>query len=302
MRQSYFVNLLANEVKSKFPGINRIKNEGLKKSALMFSGVLMLPVLLYNAYVEFRIPYLELVITPKCNLRCKDCANLMPLYENSRNTDVEDLKKSLDLLFGVTKKISLLTIIGGEPFMHPQMHEIIEYAAASGRVKRFQVITNGGILPREANVKALKRENLYVSISAYDCVDRTGFIEMLEKEKINYKLNRFESWSDFGSMEKRNFSLNELKRSYNLCPASNCKTLYNGELFACPRSAHGRVLGLISSDNNEAVTLAGKDKKQLKKQIKKLYSVEFIDACDHCNPEWDRPDIGCGIQIIPNID
>ena len=58
----------------------------------------------------------DLMITEKCTLKCKDCANLMQFYESPINIDLKEVQLILDNLL---KKLDLLyevRLIGGEPF------------------------------------------------------------------------------------------------------------------------------------------------------------------------------------------
>ena len=48
---------------------------------------------------------MDVVITERCSLKCKDCANLMQYYEKPQNSDLEILFKSLDRMMECVDQI-----------------------------------------------------------------------------------------------------------------------------------------------------------------------------------------------------
>jgi hypothetical protein len=67
----------------------------------------------------FVSPFVTGVITQKCSLRCRDCAQFIPYYKNPVNLPIEsviDDLKQYAKAFDVVPEISLH---GGEPFLHP---------------------------------------------------------------------------------------------------------------------------------------------------------------------------------------
>lgn len=55
---------------------------------------------------------LQLQITERCSLKCKDCSNLMQHYENPKTFDTDVLKKEVDRLTEVFDYINQIGIIG----------------------------------------------------------------------------------------------------------------------------------------------------------------------------------------------
>ena len=148
------------------------------------------------------------------------------------------------------------------------------------------LINNGELL--EENEKI----DMFMSIK--DIYLKAG---LLKDNNIKYEIVHFDNWVDYGNAGLRGFGENVLRRSFSQCASAECKTVFTGRLFACPRSAHGHTLGLFPGDENDFVSLISTPKTQLKRKIKKLYSARYIQACNHCNPAWERPEIECGKQL-----
>ena len=273
-----------------------MKNRTLRNLITLVIAFLISPYLLYRIFTGFTIPYAELVVTTKCSLNCEACANLMPCYDCAYDVDMEQLIKSTrHLLDGITK-ISLLGILGGEPFMRKDLNRLLDMLTENKKAKKVKVVTNGTIIPNEAILKALKNKKVYVSISEYPDVDYQKLADVLKKHEIKFIINHYDNWIDFGNLDKRNFDQKTLQSSYAACASAECKTILNGRLYTCPRSSHGDDLGLIKANENEYVEILSYPKKALQKKLRSFYNNTYVKACDHCNKPWERPVIPCALQ------
>ncbi|WP_298145912.1 radical SAM protein [Flavobacterium sp.] len=80
-------------------------------------------------------------ITDRCNLTCPTCyAGSSPTYGRHRTFD--EVKKMLDTIVANEKEPDVVQISGGEPTLHPEFFEILDYAK-SLPIKHLMVNTNG---------------------------------------------------------------------------------------------------------------------------------------------------------------
>lgn len=80
-------------------------------------------------------------ITDRCNLTCPTCyAGSSPSYGRHRTLD--EVKKMLDAVVTNEREPDVIQISGGEPTLHPQLFEILDYAK-SLPVKHLMLNTNG---------------------------------------------------------------------------------------------------------------------------------------------------------------
>ncbi|MEO0373732.1 MAG: radical SAM protein [Cyanobacteria bacterium P01_A01_bin.17] len=112
----------------------------------------------------------QLIITRRCNLSCGYCTE----YDHtSAPIPLSDLKDRIDAIhrLGVIN----ISLLGGEPLMHPDLMEIIEYGSRHSQVS---MTTNGFLLKKELidqlNVAGLS--NLQISIDALES-DPTHYIQ-----------------------------------------------------------------------------------------------------------------------------
>lgn len=80
-------------------------------------------------------------VTDRCNLSCPTCyAGSSPTYGRHRTLD--EIKEMLDTVVANEKEPDVVQISGGEPTIHPQFFEILDYAK-SLPIKHLMLNTNG---------------------------------------------------------------------------------------------------------------------------------------------------------------
>ncbi|QDU04771.1 pyrroloquinoline quinone biosynthesis protein PqqE [Gimesia chilikensis] len=106
---------------------------------------------------EFFPPFLYVSVINSCNLRCQGC--WVDVAAKQEKIDVEAMSK----LIGEAKEMgnSFFGILGGEPFMHPQLLEILERHPDC----YFQIFTNGQFITDEIAKKLRKLGNATPLIS-----------------------------------------------------------------------------------------------------------------------------------------
>lgn len=112
----------------------------------------------------------QLIVTRRCNLSCGYCTE----YDKvSEMIPLSVLKERIDALHRL--RVINVSLLGGEPLMHPDLPEIVAYADRHAQVS----VTTNGFLVTEAligRLNAAKLSNLEISIDAVT-PDRTGYIQ-----------------------------------------------------------------------------------------------------------------------------
>ena len=229
--------------------------------------------------------YTELVITTKCSLKCKNCANLISMYEKPYDVDEKLIEQTIKKYFEAIDYVSLFRILGGEPFCNPKLKEYLEYIDYS-KVGKVEIVTNGTIVPKDKEVyKIIKKNNVRISISNYGkySINIDKLINNLKKENIDYVVkNNNDYWYDYGVVKKYNKSKKELEEQFRNCD-NRCKSILNGVMYYCPRYSHGYDLGLLKRISGEYVDLIELDTKAIKKAVLKMMkSSKEIEACKYC--------------------
>ncbi len=240
---------------------------------------------------ELVVPSIDVCMTTRCNLRCKGCGSLMPLYEHPQDVDIDLLLHSLERFFSVVDRVFRINVIGGEPFLYPHMDQVIEYLNSRDEVVWVVVPTNGTAVPDNPRLyEALRNPKNHVRISHYEAFEKKSgkLLKRLEDERIDHSVKTFGAntflWYDFGDYSLRNRTPEELARQYDSCEVE-WMSLYRGKLYPCPRAAHSIDLGLMQDEGNsvnlvdDSVTLP-----ELKEALEQfVYERSYYPACNRCN-------------------
>lgn len=250
---------------------------------------------------------LQYVVSERCTLRCRDCTHLMQYYRSPKNVDLGSYKEAFDRIVRISDNISEIRILGGEPFINPDMHKIIEWWQDSPKIGIFTIYTNGTLVPSEQCLAILKNGRCRVRISDYghnsERIKKVA--EVLAQNDIEYYINKCEAWADAGDLHKRNRIEADNVKLFADCYERECITFLHGKLHRCPRSAHAMNLGAMPDIPEDYVDVAGWEgtDEELVKRIRKLQSKKVITACDYCDgPSTKRFDIPPAIQVKQPLD
>ncbi len=238
---------------------------------------------------KFEIPYLEMFITTKCNLRCKHCSNLIPALNSRQNYEISTLIEWLDELLSKIDCLYRLKIHGGEVFLYPRLTEFIAYVNNQPKIKSIRLTTNGTIIPADNILQSIAGSKIVVQISDYR-LPTTKTQQLIEKFKefgVKYIYLRDQQWKDFGEIILRDFN------RFDDCSVKRCSSFYEGKIYVCSRAAIMTKSGYIPDDGISVYL----PKNQLRQQLKKLYGGKLSIACNYCDGDTKyAKDISAGEQ------
>ncbi len=252
------------------------------------------------------IKSLDVQVTERCSLKCKDCSNLMQYYTNPQNSELNMMLKSIDRFMECVNQVYEFRVLGGDPFMNKELYKVINHLVKIDKVQKVAIYTNARFVPTGENIECLKNEKVILDISNYGLLDPKKkkvdeMIKVLEKEKIKYSVAVINNWEDCGRItpfQKR--SKDELHRVFNNCCNSDILSLLHGKLYRCPFSANATNLNAIPYDKTDIVDLFDESIpiNDLKVKIKELvYDKKSLMACNYCNGrDYKTPEIDAAIQ------
>ena len=230
---------------------------------------------------------LDIVLTEKCSLKCKDCSNLMQYYAKPVDEDFNTLVDSLDKFMKAVDYVQELRIIGGEPFMYKKINEVLKIITGYKNFGNLLVYTNGTIVPKEDKISSFKGDNVVFKISNYGSISRNvkKLEEFLKKNEINYITENVTKWQDCAKIQKYERDLSLTKEIFGNCLVNDALTLLHGNLYLCPYSAHGENLNAFPKEKNDSINLlANFDTATFKEKIRSLvFDKEYLKACNWCN-------------------
>ncbi|EOS34853.1 hypothetical protein C804_01176 [Lachnospiraceae bacterium A4] len=236
----------------------------------------------------------DIPITSFCSLNCKNCSVFTPYIKKKKHEKIDDIRKSVDLFFEKVDKVLDMNLYGGEPFLHPQLCEIIDILANyRDRIGYLGIITNGTIIPDEKVIDALKRYNIGISISDYTkSIDYADKLEelcrVLEYHKISITRTKNMVWFDLGFPPvKIKYNESSAKKHMEYCNMA-CHDLIGSKIYYCIADRAAQMEGLIAPDGKSYINLMEVDKNDLeaRKEILELCAgnVEggYLEFCKIC--------------------
>lgn len=228
---------------------------------------------------------LDLVITEKCSLKCKDCSNLMQYYEKPINYNKEDIFLYIDRVCELFDLIFELKIIGGEPFVNKDIYDIIDYASSKSNIICVGIWSNATIPINEEKFSKVDKSKLYFNITDYNQLSRnlTQNLNLLEKYQVNSMVKRIDMWMDCSEIKFIERTEIELENVYNCCCVKNYITIVDGKFFLCPFVANIYNLKAMPENDIEYIDILKDNKDEIRKNIKDdLYLKKYINACKYC--------------------
>ena len=242
---------------------------------------------------------LDVQVTERCTMKCKDCSNLMQYYEKPIDSDKDVLESSLIKILNFVEKISNIRIIGGEPFLYKELPSLFDLVIKSKKIERVNVYTNATFVPHHDVLIAMQHPKIEVEITDYDEHSRNHhkMIEVFKDYKIKYIDHKPQNWTDSARIVKNNKTNDQLAAMFDRCCVNDVLSLLHGKLYHCPFSANAHNLKAISEDSSDFIDLISIEDSELKAVFQKFYfGKPFQSACKSClGRDFHQP------KVIPAI-
>ncbi len=187
------------------------------------------------------LDYTEMFITSYCNLKCKYCSASIPYYYNKYHIDYEFLLRQLSAYLDLIDGVETFRILGGEPFLHPHLADILQPLVDSEKIHSLHIVTNGTVVPSEPRVRELLRsKKVWLDISNYGAVScNVDELQRLhDAGEMQIIVDHVTTWfmpnhryEDLGMSEQA------AATRYHNCP-DYCHVLRDGKFFSCGEAFH----------------------------------------------------------------
>lgn len=233
------------------------------------------------------IPVLEVFITERCTLKCRDCSHLIPYYKKPVDYDISEIIHNLSNLLMVVNRISELMILGGEPLLHHDMSQLLYWASKCPEIGLLRIITNGTVIPGKDVLQCIKETGAELRFSDYGEHSKKveEFTDICRKMDIPYIIND-EKWIDMGDIKKHNYSSEKIKQIFQNCPFVFDHLLLKDRLFRCAHIAHLNNQEHIRTYEHDSVKVSDCNSKNMdekKKEMQKLFCADYFEGCRYCN-------------------
>jgi MoaA/NifB/PqqE/SkfB family radical SAM enzyme len=244
-------------------------------------------------------------ITLRCTLNCEMCGAFVPYYDPKPHYSLDYIRKSIDAYFDIVDYFEIMTINGGEPFLHENIVDIVYYFHKyRTRINKLEIITNGTIIPSDDLIKAFLSLDVFVLIDDYGFALSKKALELdllLKKHGVRHE-KRLQTdsdlyhggWVDLRLTRKEPSGKDEQLERFLDCvyfkELKFCCALQDGVVYPCPVITRYVKLGMNKPGDNSYLDLFDKNKSIIEKKewFNSLMESKPFDTCAYCNGYSDN--------------
>lgn len=216
------------------------------------------------------LPQVEFAITTTCNLKCKNCTNYIPYLprENQRVITFADFQTYLQNLLKNVDKLNALLLLGGEPLLHKELPQMLDFALNCEKIENVYITTNGTIYFSDALRAVFEKhkdnKKLWIWVSNYTANPRLAkrlksydLVAYLRKQQMNYIFIDDSVWGKSPPPTYAEIKRTDAENSaYFLACNVPCVSVYGSELSICPRASHFAAKGTIHQKAQDDFSVA----------------------------------------------
>lgn len=238
-----------------------------------------------------------------CTLRCKNCNEMIPYYKERSFVDKEEVLKDCKHLIASCTFLPFMELVGGEPFLYPELEELVSELLKIKNLGYIKIFTNGTVIPEDSLCQLLKNERIVINLSNYtgavtgellSCIYKTR--EKLEQAGISYISSYAKTWLDF-NFNNKGESKEELQYNFSNCNSANCHRLYRGILYHCHHQYAGIRLEKLSKNETDVIHIHKYTIEELRKKCDAFEELSYIEACAYCNWPFDVKEVPAAEQV-----
>ena len=183
--------------------------------------------------MKYDIDYIEFWATGHCNLNCKGCSSCSPISDKwflDRGSIYKDLLKLKELSIVIHN----ITILGGEPLLHPGLMEIMDAVKNVYPDSRLGIITNGLLLLEMSSQfwDACIKYNVKFSVTCFPIMSEKmmqGIEEKLTECHLEYRLTRKIQFNKILTTDHTG----DIQKISKVCGCNKAYNLKNGKISRC---------------------------------------------------------------------
>ncbi len=239
-----------------------------------------------NDVLSFQV--MDIFMSFKCTLGCKDCGAYMNVYADKgldQHVSYEQITHDMDLFFDAIDTVAFVSVVGGEPFLHPQFSQVIEKILEKPNFGVLGITTSGICKISDKALKVLKNERTRVIFSDYTQAltekQQALFNENVKKVSeygIYYTVGE-PVWATTPSLSHTECSDEQLVSMKQNCTSTKtCQALLNGRLYPCSTTL---AIHELHADDY-SLDYISLDSKNLRETIKALHNQPYYESCKRC--------------------
>ena len=234
------------------------------------------------------IQNLDILVTNHCNLNCWSCSSFCPLVEDKTPISIDYIKNELENIVRFRDDIRTITLLGGEPTLHPQLSEIFSMVRGIFPNNEIRLITNGTTYKTLYKLReSINRNHIIVSLSEYPIDNLDEIIDTFKKEihPLSLELNEFAVKYGFCNNHLQAEKHNEIDKIRQCIKRIYCKRLEENRIYICHYCADVKVLKQYFGDevkiDNNGTYIEINENTSIN-DISNFMNSQIPEICFHC--------------------
>lgn len=243
-------------------------------------------------------------VTTRCTLQCKYCGQYMPKYnpKDRVNYPVQNIMADIDAVTEAVDIIGTLAAAGGEPFLHPDLADIVDHMLSKDNIGIVLIITNGVVPIAKKTLERLKNDRVRISFSHYYDFLTTkqkqfydNNVKMVKELGINYVINKA-IWAKPSEIRDYGHAEEEMIRAKNNCEQVRiASSIRDGKFLACPILSYG-YMKKMPEFSSDFCDITNSD--SLRERFQDCINKPYYEACRYCDFACtENKEIPAGEQI-----
>lgn len=237
---------------------------------------------------------ITLIINQRCSLKCKCCTSYMNQYPLDKRIDipVERICDDIDKFFAAMDSVGTITVMGGEPFMHPDLSVIVRKLLSKNNIGIISIATSGTYPIKPEQLVGLEDKRVNISFSNYEQSLNPNQIKMMHKNidmvknaGLSYTVGiTMPEWLipstlyDLGDSEET-----MIYKKQSCVQPPRCMQVKNGRLYPCDFGQSLHSLGIADYEMDYVDIEHSTSTEELKEKIRNYIEQPYYRSCGHCS-------------------
>jgi organic radical activating enzyme len=238
--------------------------------------------------------YACILVNSVCSLNCKYCVQYINNYPPRlrKNVPTQRVCEDIRAFLGAVDNIGGVSVMGGETFLHPEIHLIAKALSEQENFGLASFPTSGTVPLDPRKLESFRDSRLSINFGNYTRVlnerQKDLFwsnIELVKSMGLSYTVgNPMLEWIKPSTLYDLGNAKADMERKKQSCamPPRNLQAK-NGKLHPCDLGVALTCIGILD-DPEDYVDIAGTpDLMALREKIRAFIHAPFYRACGHCN-------------------
>jgi len=230
---------------------------------------------------------MTLVVNQVCTLSCKFCTSYLNRYtpESRINFSVAQVVEDVKTFFDAVDSVGTITIMGGEPFLHPDISTIVQAVLDAGNFGVISISTSGTCHFKPSQLRAMRDRRVNISFSNYleNISEKQraiveSNIRLLQAMDIHYTIGPpGQKWLVPSTLYARERPVEQLRDAKSGCLCNGVQ-LKGGKIYPCD---FGQSVDCLHLQNypDSYVTLKYGD---LRRRLRDFLERDHYQVCERC--------------------